>query len=368
MKSSYRRTVAAVTIAAAMLSAAAPAWARPLQELLDGYLEKHDLPGGVLLVSGPDGRELAVAGIANRRTKAPVTPQTRFYAASVGKMATAVAVLQQVEEGKVGLDDTAAGLAAALPGIDRLANAKSAKLRHLLAHTSGIPDYLTDDYDEAASRDRKQRWTEAAALKFALGEKATGKPGKQYEYCNTNYVLLGAIAAAADGETFDTVLQRRVLDRAGMTRTTVGAIEGEIDLAHGYADVNDDGKLKDVSLLSWNFAMGDGPLVTTAEDLERFLFALFRDGKLLKPQSLALMRSATEHEEGYGMGAEIGSDWGGWIGHTGSYDGFEAEVRYYPERRTAILYLANGNADTEKSLLDRVASITFKGSGRARGR
>lgn len=328
--------------------------------ILERYLEKEGLAGGVLLISAPHLRQIAVSGVADRRRDTPVQADTRFYIASIGKMAVAVAVLQSVEEGRLGLNDKIAPLVGGVPDVARLANVRSARLKHLLDHTSGIPDYLNDDF-YATFRAEPQRLTPALALPFAYGEAATGRPGQKYAYCNSNYVLLGDIIATADRTSLEDVLQRRVLDPAGMRNATVGADPRDKRLAHGYADIKGKGKEQDVSLLSWNSLLGDGPLTATAEDLERFLFALFRDGKLLPQSALTRMTTPSDKTDSYGFGVELGADrWGEWFGHTGREDGFEAEIRYYPAHRAALVFMTNGNARSEKSILDKAAAALFR--------
>ncbi len=353
----YGRMVFRLTLVAALLlgSAATPAHAADrLQRLLDRFIAEEELDGGVLLVSGPDLRRVVVSGIADRRGERPVTEDTRFYVASVGKMATAAAVMQQVEEGLLSLDRPVRDLAPDLP-LGKVANANRARLVHLLDHSSGIPDYVTDAYeeDEAAKPERLPR--SGALLAYAAGEEATGPVGGHYEYSNSNYVLLGHIAALRDGVPFAQVLRSRVLERAGMGSTTVGADPRDRSLAHGYTE---DG---DVSRRSWAATTGDGPLVTTAGDLERFVFALFRDNRLLKPETVRRMMTPSENEEGQGLGVALWKDrWGRGVGHDGRYDGFEADVRYYPGRRTALIFLTNGNQQSDESLLDAVAEEVFR--------
>jgi D-alanyl-D-alanine carboxypeptidase len=361
-----------VVAVSAFLSASIPALAEPVsttafQAILDRYLEKEDLAGGVLLVSSPQQRIVVVSGVANRRTGAPVVPDSRFYAASVGKMSVAAATLQLVEEGKLSLDASVATLVGGIPNIGKLPNARAARLENLLNHSSGIPEYLTDaflDFHHA----KASTLTPAVVIPFAFDEPATGRVGKAYEYCNSNYVLLGEIIGTADGTSLEASLQKRVLDRAGMGDTTVGARSpSDARLAHGYADLEDTGKEQDVSRYVWSSPLGDGPLVTTAGDLEKFLFALFRDGKLVKPATLARMTAASDLEDGYGMGVQRDSDrWGAWFGHTGLEDGFEAEVRYYPESQTALVFLTNGNSISDKSVLDKAAATLFQSRKSAR--
>ncbi|AWU96121.1 serine hydrolase domain-containing protein [Azospirillum ramasamyi] len=344
-----------LTLALLLGLASTPAHAADhLQRLLDRFIAEEELDGGVLLVSGPDLRRVVVSGIADRRGERPVTEETRFYVASVGKMATAAVVMQQVEEGLLSLDRPVRELAPDLP-LGKVANANRARLVHLLDHSSGIPDYITDAYeeDEAAKPERLPR--SGALLAYAAGEEATGPVGGHYGYSNSNYVLLGHIAALRDGVPFAQVLRSRVLERAGMNSTTVGADPRDRSLAHGYTEEGD------VSRRSWAATTGDGPLVTTAGDLERFVFALFRDNRLLKPETVRRMMTPSENEEGQGLGVALSKDrWGRSVGHDGRYDGFEADVRYYPGRRTALIFLTNGNQQSDEALLDAVAEEVFR--------
>lgn len=340
-----------------VLALTGPVRAQNFQGMLNRFIKAESLAGGVLLVSGPMGRSVVAAGMADTEKGVAMTPQSRFYVASVGKMATAVATLQLVQEGRLSLSSPIAGLLGTMP-TDRIANIKSATLEQVLTHTSGIPDYLNERFSEASSERPDHIWTAAESMAFARGEKPPGRPGKVYDYSNSNYVLLGQVVETADGTSFAESLKQRIFTPAGMTATTVGAGNfRDPTLAHGYTE--EDG---DVSAYSWTSITGDGPLVTTAEDLERFAFALFRDGRLLAPAMLKTMQTTTDLESAYAMGLEIWDDrWGTAYGHTGSYDGFESEVRYYPERQTVMVFLTNGNQLTDTDLLDKAASAVFGG-------
>ncbi|MBR9971059.1 serine hydrolase domain-containing protein [Magnetospirillum sulfuroxidans] len=354
-------TMSAGVLAHAVALAGTASAGDSLQSILQTYLAQEELAGGILLVSTPDRREVVVAGIADSATGARVSPGSRFYVASVGKMAVATATLQLVDEGVLKLDAPILPLVGGVPDLPRLPNAGKARLQQLLDHSSGIPDYLTDTFSDAFHA-KPKTLTPAFALPFAYGERATGRPGQAHEYSNSNYVLLGDIIATADATSLDAALRRRILDRAEMTDTTVGAKSGDHRLAHGYADLNDDGAEEDVSQYAWNSPLGDGPLVTTAADLEHFLFALFRDGKLLAPAMLRRMTAPSAQEEGYGLGVELGKDrWGKWYGHTGVDDGFEAEIRYYPDRKTALVFMTNGNSISDESIIDTVVTALFVG-------
>lgn len=355
------RSLAALIVACfPPLLAPVSVYAANLQSILERYLEKEQLPGGVLLVSAPGRREIVAAGIADRQSGRPITPKSRFYIASVGKMTVAVTALQLVEDGTLSLESKVSDLVDGIPHISRLPNFQQAKLGQLLDHSSGIPDYLTDAFYRHFHA-HPARLTPAAVIPFAFEEDAPFRAGRGHDYSNTNYVLLGAIIATAEHKDLESALQNHVLTRAGMAHTTVGATARDDSLAHGYATPEGSDEEEDVSLLSWNSPLGDGPLVSTAEDLEAFTFSLFRDGKLLSPASLTRMTAPSKHDPEYGMGVERGSDqWGDWFGHTGLEDGFEAEVRYYPDHKAALVFLTNGNSQSDSSILDKAAKALFE--------
>lgn len=358
-------TVMVATAAAS--SAAEPGRELVYQTMLQRYLDQEELNGGVLLVSAPHHREVVSLGFADDRSNTRVTADSRFYVASVGKMATATAALQLVEEGVLSLNAPVLGLVGTVPDLAKLPNVGKANVEQLLNHSSAIPDYLTDKFSEDLHA-RPARLTPAMVLPYAYKEKPPGQTGKVYEYSNSNYVLLGDIIAKADHGSYDESIRRRVLQRAGMNDTTIGAESKDPRLAHGYADLEETGENQDVSQYAWNSPLGDGALVTTAGDLERFMFALFRDGTLLKAETLARMTAPSRLEAEYGLGLELGSDrWGKWYGHTGLEDGFEAEVRYYPARKAVLAVMVNGNTESEKSILDKAAAALFRGQPKDAG-
>lgn len=327
------------------------------QRALEDYLEENELAGGTLYVQGPDTVIEVVAGVADTRSDRPVTPNTRFYIASTGKMAVAAAILVLVERGALDLDANIWPEVRDLPGIDRLDGIGEVTLRQLLNHTSGLADYLDDNFTEAASLNMRRRWSEAEALSFAYGHPAYGEPGEVFEYSNSNYVLLGHILKRRFGNV-EAALRETVLNPAGMSSTTVGAFEGEAGLARGYATQSGGA---DVSQLSWSSVLADGPLVSTARDVARFLHALLRDGKILGADMLEEMLAGSAQDQGYGLGMVIGQDkWGTWYGHSGSHDGFEADARYYPDADLVMVYTVNGNSVTDTDILDLAAAIYFR--------
>lgn len=350
MNVAFHRFAVVASIAMLLLCLVSPrVHAGPLQGFLDRFIEDEDLPGAVLLVSGPKGREVAAAGLARRKPREVMTPETRFYIASSGKLVTATAALQLVSEGQWQLDEPVWPRLKDVPGLAKLRNIQNVTLDQLLKHRTGLAEYYTDGFEAKARRQPDRRLSAAESLAFAYGERAQGKPGRQHEYTNTNYVLLGELVERTVGLPFERALQQSIFDPVGMTRTSVGAHKTENGLAHGYA-YDDGGRLRDISASGWSAITGDGPLVTSAADYEAFLFALFRDGKLL-PKALVARMCTPQSEEPdseYGLGCQVmKTPWGPAWGHNGSVSGFNADTWYIPKLGIAVVFMTNGDPDSD---------------------
>ncbi len=283
--------------------------------------------GGVPTVRHLDGP----AGVRTLETGAH--PDTHFAIASVGKTMTAVAVLRRVAGGDLRLDapvtrwigpDLAEGFDG-LPGIT---------LRHLLTMRSGLPDYYTDDYlDDVLDNPALQ--TPQTALSYAHGDALLFGPGTRFDYCNTNYVLLGLILEAETGLSYPQVMQREVFDPARMTDSFVF---GSRPLPASFADVP-----RAVRAYYQNAGFGDGGVIATAQDVARFYHALFRDQSLLPPAMLSVM-TMDAGDAGYGMGIELD---GPILGHSGGDLGFSSDVRLHrPSGTIAVMLVAEEEADT----------------------
>ncbi|CAN0570963.1 unnamed protein product [Ectocarpus sp. 12 AP-2014] len=325
-----------------------------LQAMFADWLENEEIAGGVLLISSPEQRLIVTAGVSNTRTQTPVGPDTRFYAASTGKMMVAAAILTAVDEGRIALDDPIDGFLATIKDADQLDRAGTVTIEQLLNHSSGLPEYLTDDFFDASFAAPATRWSASEALAFAYDDVAI-PPGRRFEYTNSNYVILGHILETLDGSLAQS-LQRWVFRRADMMSTTVGAPPNPGDeFALGY-DV--DGE--DVSALGWNSVLGDGPVITTVADLDAFARALFSSKRIISFGTRDDMVTPSRLDPYYGLGVGIDEDdFGTWYGHSGGYDGFEADLRYYPQHDVVLAYLVNGNQLSDNDFLDAAANWHF---------
>ena len=274
------------------------------------------------------------AGTLDHEASAGAGPDTPFAIASVGKTMTAVAVLSLVDRGILSLDDPVADL---LPPA-HAGDVAGLRLSHLLTMTSGLPDYYTDDWFEAALAEPGTGQTVAAALEAVAGLPALFRPGRDFDYSNTNYVLLGAVLEEATGDTLADILRESVFAPAGMTDSFVfGARPLPPRFAEGHAE-----RALVRRFYSGN-GLGDGGVISTARDVARFYRAVLVDRRVLSDESLAAMLHDPTGA-GYGMGIEIED---GIAGHSGGDLGYSSDARVDLETgHIAVELVAAEDADT----------------------
>jgi CubicO group peptidase (beta-lactamase class C family) len=264
-------------------------------------------------------------GLADRANGITTTVDTRFGTASGSKAFTAVVVLSLVADGVLSLDTTARSLLGAdLPLID-----DAVTVEHLLAHRSGIGDYLDEGTDDPVTDHLMpvpvhQLDTTEAFLAVLDGFPQVSAPGERFAYNNGGFVVLALLAERAAGEPYTELVRRRVLEPAGMADTAfLRTDEPEPGVAVGYLFV--DGPRTNLLHLPV-VGTGDGGATTTLADVHRFWPALL-DGTLL-PVELAAeaARPRSTTESGlwrYGLGFWLDGEGPGML-----LEGYDAGVSF----------------------------------------
>ena len=256
-----------------------------LQEIADSILDAClGSPGAVVALSTPDqGEAVAAAGESDVAGAVAMQPDDLFHVASITKTYTAAVVLQLYEEGALSLDDTIDGWVADIPSGDTIT------IRHLLNHSSGIPDYAIDEDALAAAGDLADVvWSPQDLVDVALEQEPLFDPGRKTSYSNTNYILLGMVIEQETGVGYGEAVRARLLDPLGLEYTWVeGCEELPKELVHGYSPEGDD--VSDDIHPSRTWAAG--AVVATADDLRRWGQALYLDGEVVSSDTLALMQS-----------------------------------------------------------------------------
>lgn len=245
------------------------AWIAPLPKTVQEQVNKAADYGfdGIIVYVDEKGNKPAfyTAGYKNRERKSPADPHSLFKIASVSKLYTAVAITKLVYDGRLNLENTLASYFPELVG--RIENANKITVRMMVMHRSGIPNYTdTKNYWAHPKQSEKEQ------LDLVLDLPANFNPNTDFEYSNTNYLLLSMlIEKITGGSKFQYVKE---------------VILAPLDLKHTF------GSIKDVNLddVMSGYYVGykndlktddNGVMLSTAEDLGRFLRAL-NDGSIFK--------------------------------------------------------------------------------------
>ncbi len=305
--------------------------------------------GGVFLIArhGKVIHERAW-GLADRQARVPVSFDTKFRIASLGKMFTATAVLQLVAQGKLTLDGKVGDY---LPDYPNRAIAAKVSVRELLDHTGGAGEAFTPEY--MAHRNEIRTLRDYVAFFGARGPDF--EPGSKDDYSNYGYILLGRIVEAASGSDWYDYVRTHVYEPAGMRDT--GDLPESVNVpgrATGYT-LKDGKWITDADLLPWRGMPADGGY-STAADMLRFAEAL-QDGKLIPP---ALLNEATTPQNighWYGYGFEThGNGVTRYFSHSGGANGSNAEFRIYPELGVVAIALCNTDPNACADLVERYAN------------
>ena len=334
------------------------------QKALDDYRDNSNSPGSIMLVYKPtEDVWIGNSGKSNLEHNKSILTTSQFRTGSVTKMFTAVVILKLVEQGRLSLEDKLSDL---LPSVNgKIPQAEKITVRHLLAHLSGIIDPPNESlrYQADIINNPIAMYTmtlDETLETYVYGKDLNFTPGSSYSYSNTNYWLLGTIAEAITGKSLQPLMDELIFNPLQLTNTYIEKRDDR-NVTRGYADLYGNGVLLDVSL--WDKAEGDGEadggLISTAEDLFKFMDGLF-GGKLVSASTLDEMKKIqlptcnTPYCE-YGLGLEIWrTDAGTAYGHNGGLVGIEANVLYYENNGgISVLYKNNGNG-SDKSWLDQI--------------
>ncbi len=243
-------------------------------------------------------------GLAHRGLGIASTIDTQFATASGSKGLTALTVMSLVERGELGLETTARSvLGDDLPLID-----DGVTVEQLLAHRSGIGDYLDEDAvndwnDYVMTVPVHELATTEQFLRVLDGHPMKCQPGERFVYCNGGYVVLALIAERTSGVPFHELVEQRVCAPAGMTDTAfLRSDELPGRAALGYLE--NEGLRTNVFHLPVR-GNGDGGIYTTAADVHALWDALFA-GRILPPETVAeMVRPRSDMPESsmrYGLG------------------------------------------------------------------
>lgn len=321
-----------------------------LEQRLDSMLQariKPNEPGGSFFIQ--QGKKVLYSksfGLANLVTGEKFSPNTLANLGSISKTFVAYGILILEKEGKLSLDDP---LLKYFPDFEHPAVVKNITLRHLLTHSSGLPDIRKVDQDSVFFLTAKD------AENFAPLKKAKSlhfEPGSQFEYSNPAFNGLALIIEQVSGQKWQQFIGERIFKPAGMKRSVItdGAFP-ENGVSHGYRFYQGKFEEYDYGEYPTFCAAGNGGVWSSVNELRKYLKAvqtcLFTDCALIQ-------KSQTVWKPGNWSNANppfLGYSWfvetkpnepaNKSIGHTGSQGGFMAHLIWFPERDLSIIWIAN---------------------------
>lgn len=345
----FKRFLGAMILSATLEVAASGQDIAQMAEAVKAQAAGDRFMGSVLVAKGDKVLFEMSAGWANAEWRIPNSATTKFRLGSVTKQFTATAILLLEERGKLSVDDPVGkhinGVRAAWQPIT---------LRHLLTHTSGIPDFT-----ELPANNKEWRFSGLAPS--MLVERIRDlpfdfEPGARFKYSNSGYVLLGWIVELVSGQTYREFVKQSIFGPLGMADS---GYDSSVAITPQRASGYEAGArgLRNANYIDMRTPHGAGGLYSTTGDLLKWAQGLF-GGKLLQPGSLEKM--TTPAKDGYAFGLRVGTKNGRKrFAHVGGIDGFGSWLAYYPASGVTIVVLSNVAGPSAPQLGQRLEAICF---------
>jgi D-alanyl-D-alanine carboxypeptidase len=369
-----------------------------LQTMLDETARKLLIPGAVILLRTPQGEFTATYGTTQLGTTHRPTTSTLFRIASNTKTMTAAVIVQLAQAGKLKFGDPVSTYVAGVP------NGNNITIAELLDMRSGLYNYLNAPVlSKSADNDPTRVWTPAELLSIAFAKPPNFAPNADYEYSNTNYVLLGLIIEKIEHKTLAAAMQDRLFGPLGMQHTllppkTVSAMPAPY--SHGYlygsASVAFVGKPPyspkfkaaaqagtvkptDYTNLNHSFAWAAGGAVSNARDLATWIQALV-SGHVFSAKYQQLWLDSLRPQDpkkpnglNYGYGIAL-IRWGtnAMYFHGGETAGYNSFIGYDPVNKVTLIVWTNLTIDLNEAptantlmlkVLDQVYTLSPLSSG-----
>ncbi|WP_246614151.1 serine hydrolase domain-containing protein [Paractinoplanes bogorensis] len=318
-----------------------------LNDLLEQAAARHGVPGAAVAVGQGDELHEGAYGVLNRETGVETTPDSVFQIGSVTKIWTTALVMQLVDEGRVDLDQPVRRYLPEFAVVDPAAT-EAVTVRHLLLHMGGFDGDLFEDTgrgDDAVDR---------YLVHLAGHAHQIAPAGELFSYCNSGFVVLGALVARLRGGTWESVLRERLIEPLGVQQMAL--LPEEAIVFRAAAGHLDDGRVA----RPWGMPRSNGPAGATPcaapRELVRFGHMFLAGGEgLLSAAAIEAMTTPVLTLPPYsgrgdsrrGLGLEV-FDWSGTkaYGHDGGTIGQSTQWRVVPEHSLVIAINVNGGHST----------------------
>jgi len=323
-----------------------------LNEYVNAELDYWDFSGVVRITKNGNTVYETCRGYANLEFDIENTMATRFCVASVTKQFTAFAIMLLYDKGLLKLHECANQY---LPA--NLQLPANITVHNLLCHTSGLHNNYNFEDDFYVYEDRLPYDKETFFKKWILN-RPIGEAGKNFEYNNSNYVLLAWIIEHLSGQTYHDFLFANIFSPLGMNSSSYDNGQSIIKNKAGNY-LHDYGVLVKAPYTNNLFGIGAGSLVTTCGDLQRW-YECLKNRELLSTEAYELYFAENKNHYCYGLERyeENGTV---KYAHGGDFLGVSAYTQYYFDEDLCIIIIANAEALDQYRFGNALAAIMHNG-------
>ena len=327
-----------------------------INKMIQLYHDYGQFNGAVLVA---DDRKVIFKkgyGLANMEWDIANEPNTKFRLGSITKQFTSMIIMQLVEEGKIQLDGKITNY---LPGY-RIDTGNKVTIHQLLTHTSGIPSYTSlPNFFKDVSRNP---YTVDEFVKQFCSDSLAFEPGSKFSYNNSGYFLLGAIIEKVTGKTYETVLQKRILDLLHMKNTGYDHHETIIaNRATGY-EKTPNGYINS-AYLDMSLPFSAGSMYSTVGDLYLWNKALYTEDMLSdKYKNIMFKPFLNNYAYGWGVGKILlaeSEDSLQVISHGGGINGFNTLITRLVDDKYLIVLLNNTGGTALNKMSIGITNILY---------
>lgn len=348
------------------------------QSALHVLRKEYGFPGATAAYVLKDGTTgVAATGVADIEAGTPMTLQARMLSASIGKTFVGATVVALAREGILDLDIPVSRWIGDRQWFTRLPNHDAITLRHLLTHSSGLPNHV---YLDSFSVEVSRRWREKdnpfppeALIGFILDMQPLFEAGKGWAYSDTGYILVGLVIEAATGRGCYDEIKERFLTPLALTLTTPADRRSLPGLAAGYmATDNTFGfpqkTITADGILAWHPGLEwtGGGFVSNSRDLARWGAALFggnaMSGSYLDDllDSIPISPDTSDIQYGAGVAVYRTGPFGPVYGHGGWIPGYSSSLRHYTEHGTNIAFQLNTDIGIDDESMQLIKNMEIR--------
>lgn len=328
-----------------------------LDSLLQRINKRHDFHGSLLVAKNGKIVYNNQVGYADFKNKEPLNKASVFQLASVSKQFTAAAIMLLYERNQIKLTDTVNKYFPNFPY-------EHVTITNLLNHTGGLPKYFWVA-EHKWKQEKAPTNSEMMTLLASSDVLRFFKPGRNFDYSNTGYIVLASIVEKISGTSFNDFVKKNIFDPLNMKDSFVYSFENDNIRANqldGYRLYRGWRHLKINNTVN-DAVVGDKNVYTTSEDLFKWTLGL-NNGKLLSKESLDLMYAKGETVYGrkipYGFGFRIDTKDQNIIYHHGKWNGFSTGLTQYQEDDLVVIVLEHTSYNAMTSLNKKVKKIVLE--------